>query len=177
MCSHNSINGVPSCANNRLLIDILRTGMNFTSYVVADDDSLVFIHTGHHCVNTNEEAAIVALNAGVNLELFDSPDDAMFELLHQAYNEGKIDNKTLIECVKSLMYTRMRPGEFDPIEMNDYNKIPMDVIQSELHRNLARQTTLQLFVLLKNQDNFLPIRNPKIFSNVLFLGAMSNNSV
>jgi beta-glucosidase len=101
----------------------------------------------------------------------------MFELLHQAYNEGKIDNKTLIECVKSLMYTRMRPGEFDPIEMNDYNKIPMDVIQSELHRNLARQTTLQLFVLLKNQDNFLPIRNPKIFSNVLFLGAMSNNSV
>jgi beta-glucosidase len=177
MCSYNSINGVPSCASNRLLTDILRTGMNFTGYVVADDDALVNIHTGHHYVDTNEEAAIVALNAGVNLELADSPGATMFELLHQAYIEGKIDNKTLIERVKPLMYTRMRLGEFDPLEMNDYNKIPMDIIQSEPHRNLARQTTLQSFVLLKNQDNFLPIRDPKVFSKVLFLGPMSNNPV
>jgi len=71
----------------------------------------------------------------------------------------------------------MRLGEFDPIEMNDYNKISTDIIQSELHRNLVRQTTLQSFVLLKNQDHFLPIHNPKIFSKVLFLGPMSNNSI
>jgi beta-glucosidase len=177
MCSYNSINGIPSCANTRLLTDILRTGMNFTGYVVADDDALVNIHTAHHYVNTSEEAAIVALNAGVNLELYDSPSLIVFELLHQAYNEGKIDNKTLIERVKPLMYTRMRLGEFDPIEMNDYNQISMDIIQSELHRNLARQTTLQSFVLLKNQNHFLPIRNSKIFPNVLFLGPMSNNSL
>ncbi|CAM4805881.1 unnamed protein product [Rotaria magnacalcarata] len=177
MCSYNSINGIPSCANNRLLTDILRTGMNFTGYVIADDDALISIHTSHHYVDTNEEAAIVALQAGVNLELSDSPDATMFELLHQAYDEGKIDAKILIERVKPLMYTRMRLGEFDPIEMNDYNKISMDVIQSDLHRNLARQTTLQSFVLLKNQEDLLPIRNRKQFPNVLFLGPMSNNPV
>ncbi|CAF2501040.1 unnamed protein product [Rotaria sp. Silwood2] len=175
MCSYNSINGVPSCANNRLLTDILRRGMNFTGYVVSDDDALVFINIEHHYVNTNEEAAIVALEAGVNLELADSPGATMFELLHKAYDDGKIDNQTLIERVKPLMYTRMRLGEFDPIEMNDYNKISMDVIQSDSHRNLARQTTLQSFVLLKNQKDFLPIRNTNLFSNVLFLGPMSNN--
>jgi beta-glucosidase len=175
MCSYNSINGIPSCANTRLLTDILRKGMNFTGYVVADDDALVFIHTAHHYVDTNEEAAIAALTAGVNLELADSPGATMFELLHQAYNEGKIDNQTLIERVKPLMYTRMRLGEFDPSEMNDYTKISMDVIQSEPHRLLARQTTLQSFVLLKNQNNFLPIRDPKIFAKVLFLGPLSNS--
>ncbi|CAF4517620.1 unnamed protein product, partial [Rotaria magnacalcarata] len=53
----------------------------------------------------------------------------------------------------------------------------MDVIQSDLHRNLARQTTLQSFVLLKNQEDLLPIRNRKQFPNVLFLGPMSNNPV
>ncbi|CAF0836379.1 unnamed protein product [Adineta steineri] len=175
MCSYNSINGVPSCANNRLLTDILRKEMNFTGYVVADDDALICINSEHHYVDTNEEAAIVALQAGVNLELADSPGATMFELLHQAYNEGKINNQTLIERVKPLMYTRMRLGEFDPREMNDYNKIPMDVIQCESHRNLARQAALQSFVLLKNQDNFLPIHYPQKFQNVLFLGPMSNN--
>ncbi|CAF1428613.1 unnamed protein product [Rotaria sordida] len=177
MCSYNSINGIPSCANNRLLTDILRRGMNFTGYIVSDDDALVFINIEHHYVNTNEEAAIIALEAGVNLELADSPDATMFELLHKAYDEGKINHQILIERVKPLMYTRMRLGEFDPIEMNDYNKISMDIIQSDLHRNLARQITLQSFVLLKNQENLLPIHNPNRFSNVLFLGPMSNNPI
>jgi beta-glucosidase len=177
MCSYNSINGIPSCANNRLLTDILRTGMNFTGYVIADDDAIVSIHTEHHYVETNEEAAIVALEAGVNLELADSPGGTMYELLHQAYKEGKIDNQTLIERVKPLMYTRMRLGEFDPPEMNNYNQIPMNVIQCDSHRNLARQTAVQSFVLLKNEQNFLPIRYPNKFPNVLFLGPMSNNPV
>jgi beta-glucosidase len=177
MCSYNSINGVPSCGNPRLLTDILRTGMNFTGYVVADDDALLFMHIGHHYVNSSEEAAIVGLNAGVNLELADSPGSTMFESLHQAYDEGKIDNQTLIKRVKPLMYTRMRLGEFDPSEMNDYTKIPMDVIQCERHRTLAQQATLHSFVLLKNQNNFLPIRNPQTYPKVLFLGPMSNNPV
>ena len=177
MCSYNSINGIPACANTRLLTEILREGMNFTGYVVSDDDALVFMNTAHHYVQTNEEAAIAALEAGVNLELADSPGATMFELLHQAYNEGKINNQTLIERVKPLMYTRMRLGEFDPSEMNNYTQISMEVIQSEPHRILARQTTLQSYVLLKNQENLLPIRDPSIYPRVLFLGPMSNNPV
>ena len=175
MCSYNAINGVPACANERLLIEILRQGMNFTGYVIADDDALININTGHHFVNTNEEAAIVAVNAGVNLELSDSPGATMFELLHQAYKDGKVDSQTLIERVKPLMYTRMRLGEFDPPEMNAYTQISMDVIQSDPHRQLARQAALESFVLLKNQANFLPIVNPGTYRRVLFLGPMSNN--
>lgn len=177
MCSYNSINGVPACANTRLLTEILRNGMNFTGYVVSDDDALVSIYSAHHYVNSTEDAAIVAAKAGVNLELADSPGATMFELLHQAYQEGKIDNQTLIERVKPLMYTRMRLGEFDPPEMNAYNNISMDVIQSDPHRMLARQATLESFVLLKNQDNFLPIHTPSNYPKVLFLGPMSNNPV
>ena len=175
MCSYNSINGVPACANTRLLTDILRNGMNFTGYVVADDDALVSIYSAHHYVNSTEDAAIVAVHAGVNLELADSAGATMFELLHQAYKEGKVDNQTLIERVKPLMYTRMRLGEFDPPEMNNYTNISMDVIQSDPHRQLAQESTVQSFILLKNQNNFLPIRNTSAYPKVLFLGPMSNN--
>ena len=177
MCSYNAINGVPACANEYLLTEVLRKGMNFTGYVVSDDDALVGIRTGHHYVNTDEESAVVAARAGVNLELADSPGATMFELLHQASRDGKIDNQTLIERVKPLIYTRMRLGEFDPEEMNPYTKITTDVIQCESHQILARHATLQSFVLLKNEQNFLPIQNPGQYRNVLFLGPMSNNPV
>ena len=175
MCSYNSINGVPSCGSPRLLTSILRIGMNFSGYVISDDDAVKLINTGHHYVNTSEDAAIVAVKAGVNLELAD-PQGRVFDLLHNAYDEGKVDNETLIKRMKPLIYTRMRLGEFDPPEMNEYTKIPMDVIQCELHRTLARQATLQSFVLLKNYNKFLPIRNPQMFPKVLFLGPMANNS-
>ena len=175
MCSYNSINGIPACANHRLLIDILRQGMNFTGFVVSDYDAILYMYNQHHYVNTTEDAAIVAVKAGVNVEVAGSNSTTLFDTLHQAYKEGKIDNQTLIERIKPLMYTRMRLGEFDPIEMNSYNNISMDVVQSDSHRNLARQVTLQSFVLLKNQNEFLPIRNTAIFPNVLFLGPMSNN--
>lgn len=59
--------------------------------------------------------------------------------------------------LQPLFYTRMRHGEFDPPEMNPYNKIGMEVIQSEAHRYLAIQTARMSFVLLKNEKNLLPI--------------------
>jgi beta-glucosidase len=177
MCSYNSINGVPSCGNPRLLTEILRTGMNFSGFVVSDENAVILMNTGHHYVNTSEAAALLAVQAGVSLEVAYSEDLVTFESLHKAYDQGKVDNQTLIKRVKPLMYTRMRLGEFDPSEMNDYTKISMDVIQCERHRILAKQATLHSFVLLKNQDKFLPIHNPQIYPKVLFLGPMSNNSV
>ena len=71
----------------------------------------------------------------------------MFESLHQAYDEGKIDNQTLIERIKPLMYTRMRLGEFDPSEMNDYTKIPMDVIQCEITSKFSPTSNTSIICL------------------------------
>ena len=57
-----------------------------------------------------------------------------------------------------LWYTRMRLGEFDPPEMNPYNDITMEEIQSESHRYLATQAAKMSFVLLKNEKNILPLK-------------------
>ena len=53
----------------------------------------------------------------------------------------------------------MRLGEFDPEDMNPYNKINTSVIQSEEHRELAIKAAMRLFVLLKNDKNILPLKS------------------
>ncbi len=52
----------------------------------------------------------------------------------------------------------MKLGEFDPPEMNPYNKVNMSVVQRERHRKLAAKAASMSFVLLKNEQNILPIK-------------------
>jgi len=76
----------------------------------------------------------------------------------QAVEENLLTADDLIESLKPMFYTRMRLGEFDPPELNPYSSIPMSVVLSAEHRELAVQAACMSFVLLKNSDNFLPIR-------------------
>jgi len=64
-----SLNGVPSCANKKLLRRILREEWNFTGYIVSDEDALEFIISYHHYLNNSVSAAAAAVKAGCNLEL------------------------------------------------------------------------------------------------------------
>jgi beta-D-xylosidase 4 len=71
MCAYNSVDGVPSCASEYLLQDVLRDHWNFTAdynYVVSDCDAIDYIATHHNFTKTKQDAASVALNAGTDLE-------------------------------------------------------------------------------------------------------------
>ncbi len=57
-----------------------------------------------------------------------------------------------------MVYTCMRHGEFDPPAMNPYTKLDMSQVQSDTHRQLAITTAINTFVLLKNNNNVLPIK-------------------
>ena len=61
--------------------------------------------------------------------------------------------------VKPIFMMRMRLGEFDPDYLNPYTKIEVDQIQSAAHRELAVKAAMKTFVLMKNQDNFLPLKS------------------
>ena len=69
-----------------------------------------------------------------------------------------LTDKEIRENIKPLFYTRMRLGEFDPEYMNPYSKIDNTVIQCPRHRELAIQAAIKSFVLLKNNDQFLPLK-------------------
>ena len=70
---------------------------------------------------------------------------------------GFLSKDDIVESIKPLLYTRMRMGEFDPADLNPYNKITMSTVLSPEHRKLAIKAAQKSFVLLKNKDNILPL--------------------
>ena len=67
--SSSSINGVPSCANKKLLTEILRTEWNFAGYVISDDGAIQGIMKGHKFCNNKVDTVTAAIKAGCNMEL------------------------------------------------------------------------------------------------------------
>ena len=153
-----SINGEPSCANERLLKQILRDEWGFDGYVVSDNLALYMLMSQHHFVKTVEDAAAVSMRAGVNLELTDNQLPGVHWHLLSALRLGKITESEIRNAVRPLMRTRFLLGEFDPVELNPYNTIDMRVVQSIEHRELAIKAAMMSFVLLKNDQMLLPLK-------------------
>nr|KAG5696802.1 hypothetical protein BaRGS_012825 [Batillaria attramentaria] len=173
MCSYNSINGVPACANKKLLTDILRGQLGFKGYVISDQSALERIVTGHHYVSDQVKAAAAAINAGCSLEISSSDPDAVFMHIVDAVKANLTTEATVRERAKPLFYTRMRLGEFDPPDMNPYSKLDVSLIQSPAHQSLSLEAAVKSVVLLKNKDGFLPLDDNK-YKRVAVVGPMGN---
>nr|XP_033812480.1 probable beta-D-xylosidase 5 isoform X2 [Geotrypetes seraphini]XP_033812481.1 probable beta-D-xylosidase 5 isoform X2 [Geotrypetes seraphini]XP_033812482.1 probable beta-D-xylosidase 5 isoform X2 [Geotrypetes seraphini]XP_033812483.1 probable beta-D-xylosidase 5 isoform X2 [Geotrypetes seraphini] len=156
MCSYNRVNGIPACANKKLLTDILRKEWGFTGYVVSDEGAIEFIMEMHQYTKSFLETAIASVSAGCNLELAISITDNVFMKIQEAVAKGNLSVQLVKERVKPLFYTRMRLGEFDPPDMNPYNAYDQSLVQSEEHQKLSLKAAIKSFVLLKNLENILP---------------------
>lgn len=124
----------------------------------------MLIYRGHQYANSTFEAAVDAINAGVNLELCWNSSFCVYDNLFTAYNQGIINDTLLRQRVRPLYYLRMRLGDFDPHEMNPYWNVPPSVIQSQEHRDLALYAAMQSLTLLKNQKNYLPLKQSQTIS-------------
>ncbi|XP_046354043.2 probable beta-D-xylosidase 2 [Haliotis rufescens] len=175
MCSYNKINGVPACANKKLLTDILRTEWGFKGYVVSDQSAIENIITLHHYLNNSVDTVAACVKAGCNLELSLNLTQPVFMSVVDAVKQGKLTEDVVRTRAKELFNVRMRLGEFDPPEMNQYTKLNVSIVQGEAHRNLSVEAALKTFVLLKNQENVLPLK-PSSYKNVAVVGPMANNS-
>lgn len=173
MCSYNSINGIPACANHKLLTEILRDEWGFQGYVISDENALENIISDHHYLNTTVDTVAATVNAGCNIELSAGHGPLVFDSMVDAVSQGKLSEILVRERVKPLFYTRMRLGEFDPPEMNPYMQYNLSLVQSLEHRTLAVTAAMQTFVLLKNLDNLLPIK--KHLSRIAIVGPMADN--
>ncbi|KAM9320137.1 uncharacterized protein PAF06_004614 [Gastrophryne carolinensis] len=177
MCSYNRINGVPACANKKLLTDILRSEWGFNGYVVSDEGAIEFIMSAHKYTSSYLETAIASVNSGCNLELSFNLADNVFMRIKDAVTLGNITLETVKERLYPLFYTRMRLGEFDPPDMNPYSALDLSSVQTPEHRELAVEAAVKSFVLLKNLRNTLPL-DLEHFTGKKFgvIGPFANNS-
>tara|TARA_B100000686_G_scaffold342080_1_gene420552 strand:- start:96 stop:2303 length:2208 start_codon:yes stop_codon:yes gene_type:complete len=153
MCAYNSTNGEPCCANNRLINDILRDKWGFNGHVVSDCWALQDFVSGHDIVESPEAAAALAVEVGIELNCGDT-----YNFLAKAVEDGLVSEELVDKRLHKLLETRFKLGLFDPEESNPYNKIGVEVMNSDEHRALARETARKSIVLLKN-DGVLPLKN------------------
>ena len=153
MCAYNRTNGEPCCANKRLLTDILRGEWGFGGYVVSDCGAITDIWKGHHFANSEAEASALALRAGTDLSC-----GREYASLVEAVKEGLISEAEINTALKRLMTARFRLGMFDPPELVPYARILFSESDSPAHRELSLRAARESVVLLKNENNTLPLR-------------------
>ncbi len=154
MCAYNATNGEPCCANDYLLNTVLRKDWQFQGHVVSDCWALVdFYQDGHNVVANEVEAAALALKHGVNLNC-----GSVYPALTQAVQQGLVTEKEIDEKLAVLLKSRFKLGLFDDMKSHPYNNIPVDVINSDKHRTLAREAAQKSIVMLKN-NGVLPLQN------------------
>ena len=158
MGAYNALNGTACCANPWLLQKTLREDWGFDGYVVADCGAVGFLYYAHALVNTREEAAALAVTSGVDLECgctYGLPCDFIY--LNLAVLHNFVTEVDLRQAVTRLYTTRFRLGMFDPPEQVPYAQIPIEVVDSQPHREAALEAARQSLVLLKNENGILPL--------------------
>ncbi len=165
MGAYNRVNGEACCASPTLLQKILRDTWGFDGFVVSDCGAVDDIYRNHMLVKTPAEAAALAVKNGCDLECgctYDIPCD--YGQLGEAVKQGLLTEADLDRAVKRLFMARFRLGMFDADEHVAYAQIPFRVVDSPEHRELALEAARQSLVLLKNQDQQLPLDRTKLKS-------------
>lgn len=152
MGAYNRVNGEACCASHALLTDILRRDWNFRGYITSDCGALRDIVTGHKLAGTNEEAAAMALLSGCDLNCGD-----VYSALIDAYESDLITEDDITRAAERLYTIRFLLGEFENIR--PWSDIPYDLLDCKEHRKLNLKTAEESIVLLKNENNFLPLVN------------------
>jgi len=154
MCVYNSVNGAPGCANDDLLEKRLREQWGFKGFVVSDCGAVGDIYRSHKYVATEGAASVAAVKAGTDLTC-----GGEYRSLLAEVKAGHITEAEITRAAERLFTARMRLGMFDPADRVPFSKIPYSEDDSPAHRQLALTAEREGIVLLKNQNNFLPLKS------------------
>lgn len=152
MPSYNEVNGIPLHANEYLMKDILRKEFDFNGYVFADYEAVRMLESFHKITSNKAETAIRALNAGIDLE---APANYAYSELNNLVKTKKIDPSLIDEAVKNILTTKFKAGLFDKPYIS--SKKVSTLIHTEESIELAREIAEESIILLKNQNNLLPL--------------------
>lgn len=151
MCAYNQFRGDPACANPTLY-KILREDWGFNGYIVTDCWAISDFFTFQNYSKDAAEASAVAVNVGTDLNC-----GVSYAKLGDAIKRGLTDEDAIDVAVSRLFEARFRLGMFDPLEKVPYAQIPFSVNASDKHNTLAREAAQKSMILLKNENNILPL--------------------
>ncbi len=154
MCAYNAVDGSPACANSDLLVSRLRGEWGFKGYIVSDCGAISDIFRGHNFKPTAAEASAAAVKAGTDLTC-----GTEYRSLVDAVKQKLIEESEIDRSLQRLFVARFKLGMFDPPERVPFSKIPYSEVDSAAHRTLALEAARKAIVLLKNDNETLPLKS------------------
>jgi len=168
MGAYNRTLDEPCCGSKYLLQEILRDEWGFQGHVVSDCWAVRDFHENHRITSSPEESAALALNNGCDLNC-----GCTYPFLTLAHKKGLVTEEAIDTALARLLRTRFKLGMFDEPEKSPYYSLGREVINCDRHRGLALEAARKSIVLLKNDNNILPLDDkPK---RVLLLGPGAAN--
>lgn len=167
MTAYNSIDGVPCTSNEYILKDVLHKEWGFKGFVVSDLGSIEGLKGSHFVAETMQDAAILAANAGLDVDL---GGNAFLNLI-SAVKENKIRESVIDTAVYHVLKLKFEMGLFENPYVDTKN-VAKNVRTAE-NIALARKVAQQAVVLLKNNNNILPLG--KNVNKVAVIGPNADN--
>ncbi|OQP63392.1 glycosyl hydrolase [Niastella vici] len=156
MSSYNDYDGIPISGSNYWLIRRLRVEMGFTGYVVSDSEALEYLSSKHHVAANLKEAVYQAFMAGMNVRTTFRAPDSIIIYLRQLVKEGRIPMDTINHRVGDVLRVKFRLGLFDHPYIASAAET-RKLVNNAASRQVALQASHESIVLLKNNNNILPL--------------------
>lgn len=153
MASFNEVDGVPATGNKFLMTDVLRTRWGFKGFVVTD-------YTGinemiDHGMGDLQAVSALALKAGIDMDMVG---EGFLTTLKKSLKEGKVTMQDIDRACRLVLEAKYKLGLFDdPYRYCDENRAKTE-IYTATHVKAVRDAATECFVLLKNQNNLLPLK-------------------
>jgi beta-glucosidase len=167
MSSFNDINGTPATANRWLMTDLLRKQWGFKGFVVTDFtaiDELV-----NHGLGDTATVAALALHAGIDMDMVG---ESFLRTLKKSLKEGKVTEAEIDQACRRILEAKYDLGLFkDPYQYCDPKRAATELLTPE-NLKAAREIATQTFVLLKNQNQLLPLKKNM---KVALVGPLANS--
>ncbi|MDR2118542.1 MAG: glycoside hydrolase family 3 C-terminal domain-containing protein [Tannerellaceae bacterium] len=157
MCAYNAFFGQPCCGSDTLMTDILRNQWHFEGYVTSDCGAIDDFYRTHKTHPDAAAASAAAVWHGTDCECGDA-----YRVLADALGQGLITEEAMDASLKRLFGVRFRLGMFDPVDRVPYARTPISVLESPEHKAHALKMARQSIVLLKNEQNLLPLNRRKL---------------
>ena len=169
MASFNEVDGIPATGNKWLQTDVLRTMWGFNGFIVTD-------YTGinemvEHGIGDLQQVSALSLNAGIDMDMVG---EGFLKTLKKSLEEGKVKKATIDQAAKRILEAKYDLGLFeDPYRYGD-SKLAAKEVYSRENKKIARNTAAQSMVLMKNDNQVLPLKKS---GTVAVIGPLVNNAL
>ena len=167
MASFNDVNGIPATANKFLMTDVLRKQWGFKGFVVTDYTGINEMEA--HGLGDLKTVSALALNAGIHMDMVG---EGFLTTLKKSLSEGKVTQQQIDNACRLILEAKYKLGLFNnPYKYCDGNRSKTELF-TDANRKDARQIAADCFVLLKNQNNILPLKKA---GTIAVIGPLGDN--